>query len=292
MVQKNVICEEIDIRTYANVCSNVNLFADDILLYHIIAKEADYEALQSAISLIESWSISNFLNFNSSKCKYMVISRKSAPTRPPIQLQLLGQPLHMVESYKYLGLLLSSNMSWSAHIASICGKARQILGLLYRRFYTGSTEPNSIKQLYLSLVRPHLEYACQVWDPYLMKDKKRLEGVQKFGLKMASHQWDTSYSDLLQLFDLPTLEERRTHLKLGLLFKIIHKLCYFPYVPPFRESIPNLRALHNQQLMLPLARTNAYHYSFFLDSIRTWNSLDSSCITPTSYSSFMNHLNL
>ena len=278
--------------TLANVCSNVNLFADDVLLYHIIAKEADYEALQSAISLIESWSISNFLNFNSSKCKYMVISRKSAPTLPPIQLQLLGQPLHMVESYKYLGLLLSSNMSWSAHIASICGKARQILGLLYRRFYTGATEPNSIKQLYLSLVRPHLEYACQVWDPHLMKDKKRLEGVQKFGLKMASHQWDTSYSDLLQLFDLPTLEERRTHLKLGLLFKIINKLCYLPYVPPFRESIPNLRALHNQQLMLPLARTNAYHYSFFPDTIRTWNSLDSSCITPTSYSSFMNHLNL
>ena len=40
--------------TLANICSNVNLFADDVLLYHIIAKEADYEALQSAISLISS----------------------------------------------------------------------------------------------------------------------------------------------------------------------------------------------------------------------------------------------
>ena len=50
----------------ANVCSKVNLFADDVLLYHTISEEADYEALQTAISLIESWSISNFLAFNTS----------------------------------------------------------------------------------------------------------------------------------------------------------------------------------------------------------------------------------
>jgi hypothetical protein len=29
----------------------------------------------------------------------------------------------------------------------------------------------SLKQLYVSLVRPHLKYACQVWDPHLVKDK-------------------------------------------------------------------------------------------------------------------------
>ena len=102
-------------------------------------------------------------------------------------------------------------------------KQEKILGLLYRRFHS-STDPNTIKHLYLSLVRPHLEYACQVWDPHLVKDKSRLENVQKFGLRIAARQWDAGYDDLLQLFDLPTLEERRTHLKLGLLFKIIHKL--------------------------------------------------------------------
>ena len=37
-------------------------------------------------------------------------------------------------------------------------KARRILGLLYRRFY-GQASQDSLKQLYPSLVRPHLEYA-------------------------------------------------------------------------------------------------------------------------------------
>ena len=49
--------------------SKINLFADDILLYHVISAPEDYEALQSAVSLIEEWSVSNFLSFNAGKCK-------------------------------------------------------------------------------------------------------------------------------------------------------------------------------------------------------------------------------
>ena len=42
--------------------SKINLFAsaDDILLYHIISALDDYETLQSAVSLIEEWSVLNF----------------------------------------------------------------------------------------------------------------------------------------------------------------------------------------------------------------------------------------
>ena len=49
--------------------SKINLFADDFLLYHVISASEDYEALQSAVSLIEEWSVSNFLSFNAGKCK-------------------------------------------------------------------------------------------------------------------------------------------------------------------------------------------------------------------------------
>ena len=44
----------------------------------------------------------------------------------------------------------------------------------------------SLKQLYLSLVQPHLEYACQVWDPHLLKGTNALEKVQKFACKLAT----------------------------------------------------------------------------------------------------------
>jgi len=164
---------------FSNNYTNVNLFTDDVLLYHLINDAMDYAVLQEAITLLEDWSITNHLNFNVSKCKFMIISGKNSPTLPPYQLYLLGDPLQRVECYKYLGLLISSNMSWLVHITATCSKAKPILGLLYRCFY-GSASPDTLKQLYLSTVRPHLDYACQIWDPHLVKDKKILEDVQKF----------------------------------------------------------------------------------------------------------------
>ena len=35
----------------------------------------------------------------------------------------------------YLGVCLTSNLSWSAHTQAVCSKAKQLLGLLYRKFY-------------------------------------------------------------------------------------------------------------------------------------------------------------
>ena len=65
----------------------------------------------------------------------MIISRRNSPTLPLNQLYLLGNPLQRMECYKYLGLLISSNMSWSVHITATCSKAKQILGLFNRCFY-------------------------------------------------------------------------------------------------------------------------------------------------------------
>ena len=75
-----------------------------------------------------------------------------------------------------MGILLSEDLSWSPHINAICSKARQVLGLLYRRFYNFSNT-DTLVQLYTSLVRPHLEYACPVWVPHLTKDIQALESV-------------------------------------------------------------------------------------------------------------------
>ena len=55
----------------------------------------------------------------------------------------------------------------------------------------------------------------------LLKTRKKLEDVQKFACRLASQQRDCTYQDLLQLYELPSLEERTLHLKLGLMFKII-----------------------------------------------------------------------
>ena len=90
----------------------------------------------------------------------------------------------------------------------MCMKARKILGLLYLRFYNNS-DGSTLLQLYLSLVRPHLEYASPVWNLDMHKDIKLLENVEKFAIRMATKRWDSGYQELLDMVALPFLETRR-----------------------------------------------------------------------------------
>jgi len=167
----------------------------------------------------------SLLAFSSIGC--MVISRKRAPTTPASPILLNGIPLERVELFKHLGVVSSLDLSWSNHTISICAKVKRILGLLYRRYYN-HVEGDVLKQLYISLVRLHLEYGYAVWAPYTLKDKRNLEQVQKFACKMVSKHWDSEYEDLLELVGLPPLENRRIYLKSCLLYKITHGLCHFP----------------------------------------------------------------
>ncbi len=132
---------------------------------------------------------------------------------------------------------------------------------------TISTPTAEVCFSYVTLVRPHLNYAAPVWDPHLQRDIRLLEDVQKFGLRVCSKQWDMGYQELLDMFSLPSLENRRLYLKLCHLFKIIHGLCFFPP----ETVIPNFNLTHSSRSFLLqqlLSQTNSFYHSFIPDSVR------------------------
>ena len=67
--------------------SELTVYADDILLYRPITCQGDFAALQEDTNKLDSWIEANYLQFNISKCKYMVVSQKRAgisyTTGPP-----------------------------------------------------------------------------------------------------------------------------------------------------------------------------------------------------------------
>ena len=95
-------------------------------------------------------------------------------------------------------------------ISQTCNKTRKLIGLLYRCFYQNSN-PSTLLKLYLSFIRPHLEYSSGVWSPHL---KGEVEKVQKYALKVCMKSWDASYADLLSMTSLPSMQCR--HLQASL----------------------------------------------------------------------------
>ena len=105
-------------------------------------------------------------------------------------------------------------------------------------------------------------------------------------------EWDDSYNDLLDLLNLQSLLERCIHGRLGLLYRIVYKLFFFPE-GTFKlrgNSIPN-RTSHQLELSVPFAHTNCYYYSFVPHTTSMWNSLSTNIISSSSsYRSFMYQL--
>ena len=83
-----------------------------------------------------------------------------------------------VESAKYLGCTfhqISDGTTMSVN--NICNKANRTIRFLKRNLNIGST---TVKQsAYKALVRPLVEYASPVWDPYHRTEIDRIEMVQR-----------------------------------------------------------------------------------------------------------------
>ena len=195
----------------------------------------------------------------------MTVSRKRRPANIPV-ISLEGIPLERVETFKYLGVILSLDLCWTPHVESVCTKVRKLLGLLYRRFYNNAGT-DTLLELYTTQIRPHLEYAAPVWDPFTAYNINKLE---KSALRICSKQWFLGYQELLELTNCPTLCNHRLYFKLCTLYRIVYDLIYFPpnVLRPKHNSVAPTPLLHQ-----PFARTNAYHSSFVPSSTSLWNNL-------------------
>ena len=76
---------------------------------------------------------------------------------------LEGTDLENVESIKYLGVTITSDLRWNTRVSNVCTKANRTLGFLRRNLYSC---PQEVKEAaYKGLVCPVLDYGSSAWDP-------------------------------------------------------------------------------------------------------------------------------
>ena len=96
--------------------STVRLFTDDAIAYLTITSENDALALQTDLNKLGIWEKKWKMEFLPGKCNVLTISRKPNPIK--YNCSLHGHTLESVESAKYLGCLISSDLRWTKHINS------------------------------------------------------------------------------------------------------------------------------------------------------------------------------
>jgi len=124
--------------------------------------------------------------FNPTKCNIMKLRHSRTPK--PGQYDLCGVVLEEVEHVKYLGITISNNLEWGNHVDVITRKASNTLNFLQHNL---KYSPKQAKQTaYFSLVRSIVEYGGAIWDPYLQKNKHKLEKINQWAARFVANDYE------------------------------------------------------------------------------------------------------
>ena len=142
--------------------------------------------------------------FNFGKCKCL----HTGPENTGMNYEMGGTILRKTGKEKDLGVKMYANMKVSeqCRIVASNSKGNQVLGMI-RRDLTYK-EKSLIVPLYKAIVRPHLEYCIQAWNPHLRKDIDMLEKIQRRATKLIPGLRDLRYEERLKECGLTTLETR------------------------------------------------------------------------------------
>ena len=154
------------------------LFADDTKCIHTAKTAEDFNIIQEDLNIASNWSVLHNLSFNCSRCAVLHFWCNNNSTA---QYFLNNNNIESTELIKDLGIMISTDLSWSAHCNMVVSRAYKQLGLIRRSFTTNCTLTK--KQLYISLVRSQLMYCSQIWRPNLVQDIQLLERVQRRATK-------------------------------------------------------------------------------------------------------------
>ena len=155
----------------------------------------------------------------------------------------------------------------------ICSRGHSKLGFLRRNLK--GCPPKLRDTAYSSLVRPHLEYSCTVWDPYQKGLISKLEMVQRKAARFAANRFRRTDSVSAMLHDLgwQSLDSRREDQRLLLLYKITNGLVFVPTEGILIPRDRHLRANHGRTFKHIQPHCQKFRHSFFPDTIPIWNSL-------------------
>jgi len=176
--------------TTSNLVQN---YANDIVLFMPLNNSRDVYTLQDNINLVHQWAKDHGLTLNPAKSNVLPVTRSTHPI--PLQLCVDSNPIPVVSSVKYLGVTITSKLSWSEHVNNISKATNRQLGLIHRKF--SNATPQARSHIFRTAVLPKLDYCSSVWDPHLSTLVSSLESVQKFACRVITKQWRCDYETLL-----------------------------------------------------------------------------------------------
>ena len=246
-------------------------FADDTRVGHSIKCMEDIQYFQKDLDSIYAWASANNMEFNSAKFECIRYGNNKFPDIK--QLNDKGDPIETKEHVKDLGVHMSRDCTFRHHIRNVTVESRKMCNWVLRTFETREALP--MITLFTSIIRPKVEYGCQIWSPTKRQEIVEIEMVQRQFIRRIEGMRDLTYPEQLKKLKLYSLERRRERYLIIYLWKMMEGL-----VPECVDLKRRNRGRNGRSIKLPLLNRNATarvntlrEGSFFIRSVKLFNAL-------------------
>lgn len=242
------------------------------------------------LALITAWAILWLVDFNPIKTEALLFTLRPVEYMPSLNFN--NTDITFVESHKHLGVTFTYNGQWHTHIDNILKSAYKTLGIMRKLKYTFSRQ--ALNQMYISYVRPLVEYSSIVWDGCTEQDKNALEILQNEAARIVTGLTrSTTLANLYRECGWDSLANRRHFQKLCFMFKCTNNLIpdyITDIIPPLVRDVSNYPLRNRENVSNMYTRTEISHKSCIPSSISYWNNLQTNIREADTYESFRHSL--
>ena len=229
-------------------------YVDDVT-FASVSHDSNDSSLQEAAEHLAVWCHANGMRINTDKTKEMIVlfnKRVCLDDVTPIVVN--NSSIERVEDFKLLGVYFSADLTWNKHVKYITSKASKRIYVLCHLVRSGFSSEDVIK-IYCSLIRPILEYACEVWHCGLThKLSDDIEAVQRRCMKVIFPY--LSYADATAVAQLDTLSSRREKAVVKLFNEIKSDNHVLHHLLPFKMNLSRNVVRNVYPFNIPVARTS------------------------------------
>lgn len=160
-----------------------------------------HDKLIASAELASRWYRSNFLKGNYDKYQTMTLGNKNNDMDSII---IDDNEVKSTKCLKLLGVYIDNRLQFDEHIANICKRSSQRVGVLMR---LRNMIPTDTKlKLFKAAILPYLTYSHLVWHFCRASDTRKLERIQERALRAVYCDKGSSYDKLLDMANLSTLQ--------------------------------------------------------------------------------------
>ena len=247
-------------------------------------------SIDSLTEAARSWG----LDFNIAKC---VAMRYLLGTLDPHLVASLGALAHyyldgeqisFTTTHKDLGVLVDNKLKYHAHILSTTQKAAGMANNIIRS--TLCRSPTFMRFIWITYVRPIIEFGSTLWNSGYVTDLRLLESVQRRWTKNVQGLENLPYNERISSLNLFSIRGRLIRADLILYWKIFHDHSTIKPADLFSLEVRPGNRGHPYKIATRFARSETRRRSFSFRQVAIWNDLPQAVVTSSSLAVFKRNL--